>query len=664
MCLDAYNSVSKKVTVFVKEPASSDAWTDSASGSSAAAFPSAAIDTVSGVQYAEATRNIQITGFDDTNVQKGSLKEVSFNENSFSTATVLEDLTMENCNLASLPSQLGDLSGKNLVTLNLNKNTLTSITDSDDSVTTTLQSLTSLNLSDNSIATFDVVLSAITTLDLSDNKLDAFPSVIFNMSDLNILHIAGNSISSLSVTPTQYSFLRKLSSESTLAITSSSCDSGGTATDVLDSVVCLSDDTASSTDGSSSSSSSSSNTLIIVVVVLAVVVVLGVAGFFFYRRRVKNRGFYLSNTPNMLPTPPSMINNTPGHTTGSRGRASSQQQLPTVGSQPRSSIPNIFQPASILEKNKNMLDVQPRRSSAQSTVPIGVGGRHSRSSVINPNVYRIPSDEINFTRTIAKGAFGEVWLASYGKDLVAVKKLITVEGTSVQDFVSELNLLASLSHRCILSLIGACWDEELTDIQIVMEYMDSGDLLSVLRRNPPSVLMWENGKATYCVQICEAVYYLHSLQPALIHRDIKSRNILVDSEKGAKLSDFGESRERTVARTMTAGVGTARWVAPEIILGEDYSELADIYSLGVLLTELDTHQIPYQKLGLEESMIVQQVAVGKLRPKVSDTCPEIIRRLTHECLQYDPSLRPSAARVLQTLMASPLVRRPSIALAD
>ncbi|KAE9093210.1 hypothetical protein PF007_g18214 [Phytophthora fragariae] len=594
-CLDAYNSVAKKFTVFVKDPESSDVWTASDSGSSAAAFPSAEIDTVSGVDYAEATRNIQITGFDDTNVEKGSLKSVAFDDDTFSTATVLEQLiltnldlgslptgflpttvsllTLENCNLASLPTQLGNLANKNLVTLNLNKNTMTSITDSDSSVTETLQSLTTLNLTDNSIATFDVELPSITTLDLSDNKLTEFPSVIFNMTNLNVLNIAGNSISSLTVTSSQYSFLRKLSSESTLDVTSSACTTG-TATDVLDSVVCVSDE-ASSSSGSGGSSSSSS-TLIIVIVVLAVVVVLGVGGFFCYRRRVKNRGFYLSNTPDMVGVAtPHSVNNTPARNrAGSRGRASSQQRPPTAGSRtPRSSIPNLFQLAGLSDHGKKMSDAQPRRSSVQSTLPVGADGHRSRSSIISASVVQIPSEEINYTRKIAKGAFGEVWLALHGKDLVAVKKLITVEGTSVQDFVSELNLLAALSHRCILTLIGACWDEELTDIQIVLEYMDSGDLLTVLRKDPPSVLTWENGKAAYCVQI------------------------------------------------------------------------------------------PYQTLGLEESMIVQQVAVGKLRPKVSDTCPEIIRRLTHECLQYDPSLRPSAARVLQTLMASSLVRRPSVSLA-
>jgi serine/threonine protein kinase len=278
---------------------------------------------------------------------------------------------------------------------------------------------------------------------------------------------------------------------------------------------------------------------------------------------------------------------------------------------------------------------------------------------IGKNVVRIDARDMNYTRSIAKGAFGQVWLAHYNGGLVAVKKMLTNDPANVADFVAELNLLATLNHPRILGLIGACYDDSLSDLQIVMEFMDSGDLLTVLRKHSPTELTWDNGKGTFCVQICEAVYYLHSLATPLIHRDIKSRNILMDSHKGAKLSDFGESRERTFQQTMTAGVGTARWVAPEIILGEDYSELADIYSLGVLLTELDTHKIPYQDMGLEETTIVQQVAVGKLKPKVSDTCPEVIRRLTHECLQSDPQLRPSAARVLQTLMSSTLARRPT-----
>ncbi|TDH70755.1 hypothetical protein CCR75_001150 [Bremia lactucae] len=517
-CLSAYNTVARKFTVFVKIPSSSDMWTNT-SGVSASAFPSAEIDTVSGVVFAETTRNIQITGFDETEVQKGSLKTVAFDEDTFSTAITLEELilanldlnplpdnflpntisllSMENCNLAFLPSQFGNFAQRNLKTLNLSKNRLASITGDDKSVAEALQRLDFLNLSDNMISVFTLDLPSIITLDLSHNQLSDFPLVIFNMTNLNVLKIAGNTIETLSVTSTQFNFLRKLSSESTLSINSGDCSSTS-ATNVLDSVVCVSDFVASMSNESSNSSSSS--TLVIIVVVLGVLVVFGGAGFFFYRRRLKDHALNGSNTPDMvgLASPPPTIDNTPPRNrAGSRGRALSTQRLPTGGGRtPRVSMPNML----LAEHGKKLSDAQPRRSSGQSTFPVGGMVGRSRNSIISANVKQIPSSELNLTRKIAKGSFGEVWLALYGRDLVAIKKLLSVEKASVQSFVSELNLLASLSHRCILSLLGACWDEELTDIQIIMEYMDSGDLLSVLRSNASSVLTWENGKATYCVE--------------------------------------------------------------------------------------------------------------------------------------------------------------------
>lgn len=496
----------------------------------------------------------------------------------------------------------------------------------------------------------------------------------------------GNTIASLVVTQSEFNFLKRLSSNSTLGVTaaSGSCGSGETESAVLGAVVCISTGDASGSssgsDGGSSGKralahssadawcvlwylqcacslcSGSSSTMIIVVVVLAAVIVAGLIGGFIWWRRKKRaaqNNYEVARSPYATPSSLNTTNNShPGSTNGTGGNRSS-----LAGFHRKSTQPSLGS-AAYSEISKFAADMQGTGGSgASSSNAASLQAAHGHQRNLKPGIMRIPVDEINYTRTIAKGAFGEVWLASYGMELVAVKKLLAVTASGVSDFVTELNLLATLSHPRILSLVGGCWDDQFTDLQIVLEYMDSGDLLTVLRRSPPTELTWESGKAAYCVQICEAVYYLHSLQPALIHRDIKSRNILVDSTKGAKLSDFGESRERTFAHTMTAGVGTARWVAPEIILGEDYSELADIFSLGVLLTELDTHQIPYQTLGLDESMIVQQVAVGKLRPKVSDSCPEVIRRLAHECLQFDPALRPSAARVLQTLMSSSLVRR-------
>ncbi|CAK4931697.1 unnamed protein product [Aphanomyces euteiches] len=126
------------------------------------------------------------------------------------------------------------------------------------------------------------------------------------------------------------------------------------------------------------------------------------------------------------------------------------------------------------------------------------------------------------------------------------------------------------------------------DLQCVMEYMNLGDLRSYLE-NVKS-FSWES-KVSCALSVAEGLFYLHIQQ--LIHRDVKSRNILMDSVKGAKLGDFGPSKEVIFGDTMTAVVGTLRWMAPEMMLFKPYSSAVDIYSFGVVLSELSTHELPY-----------------------------------------------------------------------
>jgi len=144
---------------------------------------------------------------------------------------------------------------------------------------------------------------------------------------------------------------------------------------------------------------------------------------------------------------------------------------------------------------------------------------------------------------------------------------------------------------------------------------------------------------------------MHTLNPKLIHRDLKSRNVLIDAQAGAKLSDFGISRNRSYTETMTAGVGTARWIAPEVILGGHYTEFADIYSFGVVLSEIDTCKPPYHDAvntnggKMQDVTILQLVSAGKLTPSLSPECPPSIVQLTQACLAFDPAQRPSAIHI-------------------
>ncbi|KAH9152287.1 hypothetical protein AeRB84_005249 [Aphanomyces euteiches] len=177
-----------------------------------------------------------------------------------------------------------------------------------------------------------------------------------------------------------------------------------------------------------------------------------------------------------------------------------------------------------------------------------------------------------------------------------------------------------------------------------MEYMDCGDLRDYLVRNRPETFPWSD-KLTHVYNIVEGLVYLHSLD--IIHRDIKSRNILLDSTKGTKLTDFGISKE-DIQATMTVGVGTFRWMAPEVIQSQNYTTAADIYSFGVVLSEFSTHHLPYEDLTnpsngqpMGDTSIMVKVVAGELQPTFTSDCPEWIHDLARQCIALDPNDRPT-----------------------
>ncbi|KAG7392535.1 hypothetical protein PHYPSEUDO_000223 [Phytophthora pseudosyringae] len=147
--------------------------------------------------------------------------------------------------------------------------------------------------------------------------------------------------------------------------------------------------------------------------------------------------------------------------------------------------------------------------------------------------------------------------------------------------------------------------------------------------------------------------------PKVIHRDLKSKNVLLNMHLEAKLTDFGVSRAQYAVQThaMTAGIGTSFWIAPEVLLGQDYNEQADIYSFGVVLSELDTDDYPFwndsnrdaPRGKLQEADILRQVATGNKRPQFSPNCPAGVLLLAESCLQEKPQDRPTAAAIVETL---------------
>uniref|UniRef100_A0A4W5L7L4 Protein kinase domain-containing protein n=1 Tax=Hucho hucho TaxID=62062 RepID=A0A4W5L7L4_9TELE len=232
---------------------------------------------------------------------------------------------------------------------------------------------------------------------------------------------------------------------------------------------------------------------------------------------------------------------------------------------------------------KRALDL-PKTNSLGSDDDV-VGGQLNMGDLV---LWRLDEAKLATWRVLSVGAYGVVSLGTYQGLPVAIKQLAGEKSTAtVQAFIDEIRLMTTLESQYIVRLLGCAWVRP-RDIQLIVEFMDQGDLRQLLAASPaPS---W-SVKVQLARDMVQGLVYLHSMD--IIHRDIKSRNVLLHNEAHtlrAKLTDFGISR--IVDVDMTARVGTFRWTAPEVLEGSAYSLAADVYSLGMVLWELETHSGP------------------------------------------------------------------------
>lgn len=306
---------------------------------------------------------------------------------------------------------------------------------------------------------------------------------------------------------------------------------------------------------------------------------------------------------------------------------------------------------------------------------------------------RIPFDKVEVGQLLSRGGYGEVYKGTYREQVVAIKKLLPEtrkDLAHIENFLTEIKLQAMLDHPHIVALLGVAW-ESLSELYAVSEFMAGGDLRALLqsykqrrsttlRASSPPRPGFNAAKVRIALHVAHALTYLHSLQPPVLHRDLKSRNVLLSDTLDAKLTDFGSSRVRATTQsqaTMTAGVGSSLWMAPEVMVGQRYDDKSDVFSLGVVLSELDTHELPYANAkgshhelkssstgsgsestastgsssgrSLPETAILQLVSTGRLQVQFSRACPPVMEALARRCISVDPRERPTAAEVLYQL---------------
>lgn len=298
------------------------------------------------------------------------------------------------------------------------------------------------------------------------------------------------------------------------------------------------------------------------------------------------------------------------------------------------------------------------------------------ASELNTVGLKIVSNQITLGRRLGAGAFGEVYLGLYSGTLVAVKSLFDTETENGTSFQSEATILTLLRHPNIVLFMGVVTEPD--KLWFITEYCARGSLHKLLQDEtlfPPDIVTQLT--LEIAVDISRGITYLHGHSSPILHRDLKAANVLVSESLEAKVADFGESIIRSKVKKASPIVGTVQYTAPEVLRAEGYTASADIYSLGMVLWQLGTHQTPFRQINPVQ--VGYAVSFEGMRPDVGDiplaftnkmvkpTSTSInhadfevshrrgndvmsnYRALVQQCWAEDPTERPTAAEALSEL---------------
>ncbi|XP_076953937.1 calcium/calmodulin-regulated receptor-like kinase 2 [Bidens hawaiensis] len=294
------------------------------------------------------------------------------------------------------------------------------------------------------------------------------------------------------------------------------------------------------------------------------------------------------------------------------------------------------------------------------TSPLSKWNRHNKEPVVSASgLPRYSYKDIqkatkNFTTILGQGSFGPVYKATMpAGEVVAVKVLASDSKQGETEFQTEVSLLGRLHHRNLVNLVGYCVDKG--QRMLIYEYMSNGSLASFLYNEEKHALNWQE-RLQIALDISHGIEYLHDgAVPPVIHRDLKSANILIDHLKRAKVADFGLSKEEVFDGRNSGLKGTYGYIDPVYISTNKFTMKSDIYSFGIILFELITaihpqqNLIDYVNLAAMSSDGIDEILDNKL---VGECDPEDVRslaRIAHRCLHKTPRKRPSIGEVSQAI---------------
>nr|CAD1834972.1 unnamed protein product [Ananas comosus var. bracteatus] len=278
------------------------------------------------------------------------------------------------------------------------------------------------------------------------------------------------------------------------------------------------------------------------------------------------------------------------------------------------------------------------------------------------------TDGFSSSQELGAGGFGTVYKGQLRDGrTVAVKRLYEANCRQAEQFMNEVDILSHLRHQNLVSLYG-CTSRRCRQLLLVYEFMPNGTVADHLHgpRACERRLTWPL-RMRIAVETADALAYLHSVAPPIVHRDVKTKNILLDADFHVKVADFGLSRlfPTDATHVSTAPQGTPGYVDPEYHACFRLTDKSDVYSFGVVLVELVSSKLAVDLGRCRDEIILANMAIDRIQRRElaqladpalgydSDRATRkmitVVAELAFRCLQRDREMRPSIKEVLEVL---------------
>lgn len=269
-------------------------------------------------------------------------------------------------------------------------------------------------------------------------------------------------------------------------------------------------------------------------------------------------------------------------------------------------------------------------------------------AVLSAEKWMVDLSQLLLGERFATGNHSRVYRGMYKESPVAVKVIRQPEEQSLvadrleQIFINEVSTHSVLNHRNIIKFVAACKKPPV--LCVITEYLPGGSLRSFLHKREGQLLPISE-VLRMALNIAAGMEYLH--MKGVIHRDLKSDNLVFGEDGCVKILDFGVSCFESHCDYKADDPGTYRWMAPEMLCHKPYTRMVDVYSFGIVLWELLTARLPFEEMGAVQAAFC--VLHKNLRPPVPSDCPPALEDLMRRCWSTDLSIRPEFWEIMREL---------------